>query len=370
MANNIRDLQFQSGDPGAILATGRSQSQDIAEQTPVQRFNNALFQLLQQQQQLGTRPFVEQELGGRQAQLEAGRSALPETLRTADPRLKLGVLGARQQAFEPVISGAQQAQQTFGEQIKSLGSVLESTRSFLADEEQRQQNVKQNMRNQILDAATIGGSQGLQALLNTPEGKQAFKISGFDSDTLIASVKAKEVEDRRRFDVQQATSTATLKALKETQEKRDQEQKVLTEASGIINLARGLLGSDLGGITGKERIKGFIPGTISRTQKAQALELINKLSLGEREKLKGQGTVSDFEGKMLGKAATALTFDLSEEAFKQELSKIMGVFQTAAGGVASVRVVSPDRRVKKGQLSRDQINDAILKGFQVEYTGQ
>lgn len=226
------------------------------------------------------------------------------------------------------------------------------------------------MRQNILDAATIGGSQGLEGLLNTEEGKKAFKLSGLDPDTLVAGLKAKEAEDKRRFNVQQATSSATLKALQEQQEKADKQQKVLSEGADIINITRGLLTSDLSGITGFSRIQGFLPGTTSKTQKRQAEQLRDKLSLTEREKLKGSGTISDFEAKMLGNAATALSFELKEEDFKKELSKVMGVFQTAAGGTASVRIVDKSGRAKEGQLSREEINDAIRQGFQVEYIGQ
>ena len=363
----LRDIQL-GYDPGAQLNFGRQQAQGVAEQPPVQKFNSALYQLLQQQQQLGTRPFQEQAIAGQEEQVRRTQAG-PGNLAGASPSMQAGARQASVSAVQPTISAAQQGQQTFGEQIKSLGSVLESTRSYLADEEKRQQNVKENMRNQILDAAKIGGSQGLQSILNTPEGKQAFKLSGFDADTLIASVKAKEVEDKRQFDVQQATSSATLKALKESQEKQEQQNKVIGEAADIISLTRNLLDSDLSGVTGGIRIKGFIPGTKSREQRAIAEQIKDKLSLANREKLKGTGTISDFEGQMLARAATALNFNLSEDAFKRELRKIQGVFQTAAGGQASIRIVDKSGRVKEGFLNRAQINDAILQGLQVEYTG-
>ena len=48
-----------------------------------------------------------------------------------------------------------------------------------------------------MDAASLGGSEGLRALLATPEGKQAFKVSGFDPETLVASLSARETEETR-----------------------------------------------------------------------------------------------------------------------------------------------------------------------------
>lgn len=360
-----RDLQFGS----SFASQNFQEPETVTNQTPAQKFSGLLADLLRRHQQLGTRPFAEQSISGQEEQVRRTEQT-PANLIGASPTIQSGVRAAQVGAVQPTVSGAETGQKTFGEQIKSFGDVIQNTRQFLVDEESRQQQLKENMRQNIIDAATLGGSAGLDSLLKTKEGQQAFKIAGFDSETLIASVKSREVEEKRRFDVEQSTSTATLKALQDAQEKATQAQKVVSEGADIINITRGLLSSDLGGITGKERLRGFLPGTASREQKAKATQLRDKLSLGEREKLKGQGTITDFEGKMLGNAATALTFDLSEEAYKRELTKIMGVFQTAAGGTAGVRVTSPDGKAKEGQLSRNQINDAILSGFQVEYTGQ
>jgi len=49
------------------------------------------------------------------------------------------------------------------------------------------------------------------------------------------------------------------------------------------------------------------------------------LSLGEREKLKGTGAISDYESKLLANSASALGRNLSEEDFKAELEKVRDI---------------------------------------------
>ena len=49
------------------------------------------------------------------------------------------------------------------------------------------------------------------------------------------------------------------------------------------------------------------------------------LSLGEREKLKGTGAISDYESKLLANSASALGRNLSEADFKAELEKIRDI---------------------------------------------
>jgi len=121
-------------------------------------------------------------------------------------------------------------------------------------------------------------------------------------------------------------------------------------------------------------ISGFIGGTtrtLPGTDAWQTASTFNQLkgalSLEKRQMLKGQGQISDFEFKVLGQAATDMDRSSSEDDFKKSLLKVRGVYQTALGEKARVKVKSPDGEVVPGQLSREEINDAIKQGFLVEY---
>jgi hypothetical protein len=94
---------------------------------------------------------------------------------------------------------------------------------------------------------------------------------------------------------------------------------------------------------------------------------MNSLSLENRQKLKGQGAVSDFEGKMLAKAASSLTPALSDKDAVKELQKIRGIFSTAAGFTATVKITAPNGDSQVVEADRNGINQAIIDGLTVEY---
>lgn len=68
----------------------------------------------------------------------------------------------------------------------------------------------------------------------------------------------------------------------------------------------------------------------SREFQADAQRLKDLLALENRSQLKGQGAVSDFEGRMLANAGTSLNMATDEESFKRELDRIIN----AKGGDA------------------------------------
>ena len=112
---------------------------------------------------------------------------------------------------------------------------------------------------------------------------------------------------------------------------------------------------------------GIIPFTKGATTGNQYKQLKGLLALDSRKKLEGSGAISDFESKTLERAASSLGRNQSEKDFEDNLKKVRGVFQTAAGMPADVRVTNQNGEVDEGKLTRDEINDAIIQGFTVEY---
>lgn len=82
-------------------------------------------------------------------------------------------------------------------------------------------------------------------------------------------------------------------------------------------------------------ISGYVQGKLGLANlDPTAQEAINKynqltslLSLANRQQLKGQGAISDFEFKVLQDASSALGRNLSDAQFKSQLEKIRDVFQ-------------------------------------------
>jgi hypothetical protein len=146
-----------------------------------------------------------------------------------------------------------------------------------------------------------------------------------------------------------------------------------TDASELmsnIQLTNDILNSpEFNAVFGlKNPLTYYTPGSAEQYAKSQVDQLISLLSLDSREKLKGSGAISDFESRTLAKSASALTPSLSEADAKKELSKIRGVFTTAAGGAATIRVTDPQTGESRTmQSTRAQIDAAISDGLNVEY---
>jgi hypothetical protein len=83
-------------------------------------------------------------------------------------------------------------------------------------------------------------------------------------------------------------------------------------------------------------------------------QIVGLLGLESRQKLKGQGTISDSESKMLAKSATVLDNPLiSDEVARKELRRIERIFQD-----------SSDRNTLKRETSDQQ---QAAKGFDLEF---
>jgi len=110
--------------------------------------------------------------------------------------------------------------------------------------------------------------------------------------------------------------------------------KTSIDALGIIRQLQGLGDDKLGGLSGTgligsvEHPSSLFPGTDVQNTQNLAKQLQSVLSLANRQQLKGQGQISDFEFRVLGDASSALGINangrtnLSPEQFKDQLHKL------------------------------------------------
>lgn len=111
--------------------------------------------------------------------------------------------------------------------------------------------------------------------------------------------------------------------------------KTSNDAIGIINQLQGLGDDALGDISGTGFIGGIehpsslFPGTAVQNTQNLSKQLQGTLSLANRNQLHGQGSISDFEFRVLGDASSALGIDdktgrtnLSPEDFKKQLGML------------------------------------------------
>lgn len=93
----------------------------------------------------------------------------------------------------------------------------------------------------------------------------------------------------------------------------------------MVSMIDALLGNEgLAGITGG--VQQFRPGVLmsdqQRLAKNQLDQLVGNLKLENRQKLKGSGTISDFEFRILGQAATTLGRNLGDQDTVDELQRL------------------------------------------------
>ena len=111
-----------------------------------------------------------------------------------------------------------------------------------------------------------------------------------------------------------------------------------------------------------------IPGNAAYALKANVDNLISNLALAARGQLKGQGAVSDFEGRMLRNAQTALKLNMNPAQARKELVKVRGAILTSSGQTAMVKIISPNEKdARLGEADQKTITDAVKAGYRVEY---
>ena len=113
---------------------------------------------------------------------------------------------------------------------------------------------------------------------------------------------------------------------------------------------------------------GSIPFLGNRTAVNEYDQLQGMLKLGIRGLLKGQGTISDYESKILGQAASALSRLTSESQQKQALQTVRGVLKTNNGQTTTVDVKNPETgETITADLSDAEIYQLVSEGNTITY---
>lgn len=258
-SNATRNLQLQSGDSAAILRAGNTQSQQVSSSVPnpSAKFGELLTGLLSKYQQLGTKGFAEQGFAAKQSQYNRIAQEAPAALQGAAPNVQNSVRAASAGALDPTIQGAADSQQTFGEQIRGFGDLINNARQFAKDYESSQNALKAEARDNLLLAVQLGGAEGLDAIKK--ENPNIFKIAGLDEETLVSAARSKQAYERSleraKLDKDKADTLALGTAQKTAVNNLD---AVLTSLTSYRNLydslvgesGANLFGSDAGSLSG------------------------------------------------------------------------------------------------------------------------
>ncbi len=207
----------------------------------------------------------------------------------------------------------------------------------------------------------------------TPEQKQADEIAKAKAIANASPYTLSAGEIRFNSDGKQVASggprplsaTAEAAALAQ-QQAGTAAQQTATQALGNINT---LLNNDTyKGITGGGQNPLNALGLANGDAINNYNQLQASLKLGIRGLLKGQGAVSDYEGKILSQAASSLGRNLNNADFKKNLLKIQGVIKTNNGGATTVVVRDKAGNIiGQGDLTGPDIYEAVNAGNSVEY---
>lgn len=171
------------------------------------KFGTALQGLLKQYQQLGTKPMQTQALNASDAQTNASTAALTNpALQGYAPSTINNASSAAAKPFDPIIQGAQNSAQTFGEQIKGFGDVLNNAQNFLKEQSAQQEKSQANARDIVNSAMSIG-SDAVNSLIKT--NPDLVKAAGYDTKTLQGlsdALKGKETVASQQFNTIHSSS--------------------------------------------------------------------------------------------------------------------------------------------------------------------
>jgi hypothetical protein len=183
---------------------------------------------------------------------------------------------------------------------------LEDARLKATADDREAQRTNQNQQNEL--------QRGMQlAIAHLAHSNNESSRALADELKRMTIAKEQDALDTKRSDRAKAETSAA-----------NDRQSVYSVASDLMNDPS--LSAVVGGFDA--RTPTFREG--SKDVEARVARLKSLLSLENRSKMKGQGAVSDFEGRMLEAAATSLNPAAGEAAFKKELQRIMDA--TKSGG--------------------------------------
>jgi len=147
-----------------------------------------------------------------------------------------------------------------------------------------------------------------------------------------------QTEDaNRKATIAKAGATTISTGVPTTQDLTKQEtQDALSTVNQINNLLIDTNFDEAFGAQGL--LMRNVPGSNAARVAAEITNIKDRAAMGERGKLKGQGSVSNFEVQMLQNAQSALNFNLSPQDARQALINFQGAIQTSSGGQTKVQV--------------------------------
>lgn len=284
-------------------------------------------------------------------------------------------------AAEASKNGAPQVLINQALQINNPQQALGMLSQYFRDPTEKQKELAELEQTQLQNAQMTANLEKFMQMtpLELKKAQSDLDLSAIDRKRLETDIRRIEADISLiplKKEALKADLLATYKGIEETQAKLNEltsqsspeaKQSAIAEPLAIAQtLLNSAYRNQVFGL--KNPFSYWTPGSNEQMAKAQRDQLIAHLSLENRKKLRGTGTISDFEAKTLERASTILTPMLSDKDAETALKQIVGVFSTAAGGSADVQITDPKTgEIKFGSANRDSINKMILDGLLIEY---
>ena len=392
------------------------QAPQATEQGNMDAFNTLMLDMLKKSQGLNTADLLSKKRALERGALGRGQEVTPEELRTLSPGQQDAVRNANVGALRPELDANAYELEKANQSIDNFFKVFDEVKKMnveAADKMVAPDNIIQNAARviesdpekmaQILagfndksKAAIIGAidyskTAPKQDPFSLSPGQRRYDAQGnlvasapeslndraartqivkkFDPATnlyrniLIDSATGQEIRDLGVADINDSPAGS----------KEDPEAQKSNSLTNVQLVNEILKDGAYKSITGAGQ---FFPKYTSPEVLAKYNQLKAIMKVDSRQQLKGSGAISDFEFRVLGEAAAPFETDakalggrtLSNEDLKSALVKARGVFTTAAGLSADVKVTDPKNgKVDVGKLTREEIDSAIAQGFYVEY---
>jgi LysM repeat protein len=327
---------------------------------PLRKFNLAILDMLKKAQSGETKMSQEKAQLEREA-YRSGQQVFTGEEALMTPEAKMATLNRNVEMFNPSIQTASTRLKQLGDTIDLLKTTYgEDFSNLLPATEEEAKTIKNALRSGItVDAELL---KRYSKYLTEDDFIKFTESQSTPKETYSEPYSLDNGEI-----VQRNEATGEIKVISKTAETTSEE--IDDTAATVLSNINDLLSSNIGAISGALRIGGAIPGSKSHSLKIKLEQIVDALALNARKMLKGTGTISDFEAKMLKDAQTTLANPgISEDMMIEELKKIRAVININAGKMADVEVYNNQgQMVDDGPLNREDIYSAVSQGFQIKY---
>jgi hypothetical protein len=175
--------------------------------------------------------------------------------------------------------------------------------------------------------------------------------------------KASEASEYRKMAQEQRKAEADAKAAEKAAKKEEELAAAKSLKSEIYELTNEIE-NDPGFATGLSfaRMRSSLPGTPEYAFKLKVDNLVNRLTLENRGKLKGQGQISDKESEMLQKASSMLNRGLDKTSFLTELNRIRNTVRPKEQGTGTTTTTTGDQYIVGQTYTDSDGNKATYLG--------